>query len=161
VLVNDAADRRLDVIVVGAGFAGMYALHKLRAQGLSVRVLEAAPALGGSWYYNRYPGARCDDYCYSFSDELQQEWSWTEKYATQTEILQYLNWVADKLDLRRHVVFETGVASATTARPGGRLADKVALITGAARGIGRAQAVRSPRRAPTSWRWMCVALSRP
>ena len=100
----------LDVVVVGAGFAGLYALHKLRAQGLSVRVLEAAPELGGTWYYNRYPGARCDvesvDYCYSFSDELQQEWSWTEKYATQTEILRYLNWVADKLDLRRDIVFE-------------------------------------------------------
>ena len=96
-------------MVVGAGFAGLYALHKLRAQGLSVRVLEAAPELGGTWYYNRYPGARCDvesvDYCYSFSDELQQEWNWTEKYATQAEILAYLNWVADKLDLRaRHRV---------------------------------------------------------
>jgi cation diffusion facilitator CzcD-associated flavoprotein CzcO len=116
-LVNDAADQRLDVVVVGAGFAGLYALHKLRAQGLSVRVLEAAPELGGTWYYNRYPGARCDvesvDYCYSFADELQQEWSWTEKYATQTEILHYLNWVADKLDLRRDVVFETRVVSAT------------------------------------------------
>jgi cation diffusion facilitator CzcD-associated flavoprotein CzcO len=114
--VNDAADQRLDVVVVGAGFAGLYALHKLRAQGLSVRVLEAAPELGGTWYYNRYPGARCDvesvDYCYSFSDELQQEWSWTEKYATQTEILQYLNWVADKLDLRRDIVFGTRVDSA-------------------------------------------------
>ena len=82
----------LDAIVVGAGFAGLYALHKLRAQGLSVRVLEAAPEVGGTWYYNRYPGARCDvesvDYCYSFSDELQQEWNWTEKYATQAEILE-------------------------------------------------------------------------
>jgi cation diffusion facilitator CzcD-associated flavoprotein CzcO len=111
-LVNDA----LDVVVVGAGFAGVYALHKLRAQGLSVRVLEAAPELGGTWYYNRYPGARCDvesvDYCYSFSDELQQEWTWTEKYATQSEILDYLNWVADKLDLRRDIVFGTHVVSA-------------------------------------------------
>ncbi|MBV8785862.1 MAG: NAD(P)/FAD-dependent oxidoreductase [Mycobacterium sp.] len=106
----------LDVVVVGAGFAGLYALHKLRAQGLSVRVLEAAPELGGTWYYNRYPGARCDvesvDYCYSFSDELQQEWSWTEKYATQSEILRYLNWVADKLDLRRDILFNTRVVSA-------------------------------------------------
>ncbi|MEZ0352284.1 flavin-containing monooxygenase [Mycobacterium sp. pR1184] len=106
----------LDVIVVGAGFAGLYALHKLRAQGLSVRVLEAAPEIGGTWYYNRYPGARCDvesvDYCYSFSDELQQEWNWTEKYATQAEILDYLNWVADKLDLRRDIVVDTRVVSA-------------------------------------------------
>jgi len=109
-------DRYVDVVVVGAGFAGLYALHKLRSQGLSVRVLEAAPEVGGTWYYNRYPGARCDvesvDYCYSFSDELQQEWRWTEKYATQSEILEYLNWVADKLDLRRDIAFDTRVLSA-------------------------------------------------
>ena len=101
---------------MGAGFAGLYALHKLRGQGLSVRVLEAAPELGGTWYYNRYPGARCDvesvDYCYSFSDELQQEWNWTEKYATQAEILAYLNWVADRLDLRRDIALDTRVVSA-------------------------------------------------
>jgi cation diffusion facilitator CzcD-associated flavoprotein CzcO len=116
VLVNDAGERSLDVVVVGAGFAGLYALHKLRGQGLAVRVVEAAPELGGTWYYNRYPGARCDvesvDYCYSFSDELQQEWNWTEKYATQAEILEYLNWVADKLDLRRDIAFNTRVVSA-------------------------------------------------
>lgn len=108
--------KTLDAVVVGAGFAGLYALHKLREQGLSVKVLEAAPEVGGTWYYNRYPGARCDvesvDYCYSFSDELQQEWNWTEKYATQAEILSYLNWVTDKLDLRRDIVFNTRVASA-------------------------------------------------
>ena len=102
--------------MVGAGFAGLYALHKLRAQGLSVRVIEAAPELGGTWYYNRYPGARCDvesvDYCYSFSDELQQEWNWSEKYATQAEILRYLNWVADKLDLRCDIALNTRVVSA-------------------------------------------------
>ena len=101
------------MVVVGAGFAGLYALHKFRSQGLSVRVFEAAPDVGGTWYYNRYPGARCDvesvDYCYSFSDELQQEWRWTEKYATQAEILAYINWVADKLDLRRDVTFDTRV----------------------------------------------------
>jgi cation diffusion facilitator CzcD-associated flavoprotein CzcO len=106
----------LDVVVVGAGFAGLYALHKLRGQGLSVRVIEAAPELGGTWYYNRYPGARCDvesvDYCYSFSDELQQDWDWSEKYATQAEILRYLNWVADRLDLRRDIALNTRVASA-------------------------------------------------
>ena len=106
----------LDAVVVGAGFAGLYALHKLRSQGLSVRVFEAAPDIGGTWYFNRYPGARCDvesvDYCYSFSDELQQEWNWTEKYATQPEILRYLNWVADKLDLRRDITFNTKVTSA-------------------------------------------------
>lgn len=114
-VVNNAGDQLVDAVVVGAGFAGLYALHNLRSQGLSVRVLEAAPELGGTWYYNRYPGARCDvesvDYCYSFSDELQQEWNWTEKYATQAEILRYLNWVADKLDLRRDIAFNTRVVS--------------------------------------------------
>src|SRR5436190_5633384 len=106
----------VDAVVVGAGFAGLYALHKLRSQGLSVRVFEAAQDVGGTWYYNRYPGARCDvesvDYCYSCSDELQQEWTWTEKYATQAEILQYLNWVTDRLDLRRDITFRTRVTSA-------------------------------------------------
>jgi cation diffusion facilitator CzcD-associated flavoprotein CzcO len=115
-LVKNAGDQVLDALVVGAGFAGLYALHKLRTQGLSVRVIEAAPELGGTWYYNRYPGARCDvesvDYCYSFSDELQQEWNWTEKYATQAEILRYLNWVADRLDLRRDITFKTRAVSA-------------------------------------------------
>jgi cation diffusion facilitator CzcD-associated flavoprotein CzcO len=114
--VKNAGDQLLDAVVVGAGFAGLYALHKLRAQGLSVRVIEAAPELGGTWYFNRYPGARCDvesvDYSYSFSDELQQEWNWTEKYATQAEILAYLNWVADKLDLRSDITFNTRVVSA-------------------------------------------------
>ena len=109
------ASEVLDAVVVGAGFAGLYALHGLRAQGLSVRVFEAAPEVGGTWYYNRYPGARCDvesvDYCYSFSRELEQEWNWSEKYATQAEILRYLNWVTDKLDLRRDVTFDTRVTS--------------------------------------------------
>lgn len=102
--------------MVGGGFAGLYALHKFRSQGLSVRVLEGAPDVGGTWYFNRYPGARCDvesvDYCYAFSDELQQEWTWTEKYATQSEILAYINWVADKLDLRRDITFDTRVTGA-------------------------------------------------
>ena len=106
----------LDAVVVGAGFAGLYALHKLRSQGLSVRLFEAEPDVGGTWYVNRYPGARCDvesvDYCYSFSDELQQEWNWTEKYATQPEILRYINWVTDKLDLRRNITLGTRVTSA-------------------------------------------------
>jgi cyclohexanone monooxygenase len=106
----------VDVVVVGAGFAGLYALHKLRSQGLSVRVFEAAPDIGGTWYFNRYPGARCDvesvDYCYSFSDDLQQQWDWTEKYASQAEILRYLTWVTDKLDLRRDITLNTRVASA-------------------------------------------------
>ena len=106
----------VDAVVVGAGFAGIYALHRLRAQGLSVRVFEAAPEVGGTWYYNRYPGARCDvesvDYCYSFSAELEQEWDWSEKYATQAEILRYLNWVTDRLDLRAGITFNTRVTAA-------------------------------------------------
>uniref|UniRef100_A0A5Q5CAG8 FAD dependent oxidoreductase n=1 Tax=Mycobacterium sp. (strain JLS) TaxID=164757 RepID=A0A5Q5CAG8_MYCSJ len=112
----DQLPDHVDAVVVGAGFAGLYALHKLRSQGLTVRVFEAAPDVGGTWYFNRYPGARCDvesvDYCYSFSDELQQEWNWSEKYATQAEILRYINWVADKLDLRSGVTFNTKVTSA-------------------------------------------------
>jgi cation diffusion facilitator CzcD-associated flavoprotein CzcO len=116
VTVSDPHQSVLDAVVVGAGFAGLYALHKLRSQGLSVRVYEAAPEVGGTWYYNRYPGARCDvesvDYCYSFSDALQQEWTWTEKYATQAEILRYMKWVADKLDLRSGITFNTRVVSA-------------------------------------------------
>lgn len=111
-----ANQSQVDVVVVGAGFGGLYALHKFREQGRSVRVFEAAPEVGGTWYFNRYPGARCDveslDYCYSFSDELQQEWTWTEKYATQSEILQYINWVADKLNLRTGITFNTRVVSA-------------------------------------------------
>jgi cation diffusion facilitator CzcD-associated flavoprotein CzcO len=118
--VRSGSDRRaaaeVDAVVVGAGFAGLYALHKLRSDGLSVRVFESGPDVGGTWYFNRYPGARCDvesvDYCYSFSDELQQEWDWSEKYATQAEILAYINWVADRLDLRRDVTVNARVTSA-------------------------------------------------
>ena len=114
VVVSNSAD--VDVVVVGAGFAGIYALHKFRSLGLTTRVFEAAPEVGGTWYFNRYPGARCDvesvDYCYSFSDELQQQWSWSEKYATQAEILRYLNWVVDELDLRHGITFDTRVTSA-------------------------------------------------
>lgn len=111
-----ATQDTVDVVVVGAGFGGLYALHKFRHQGRSVRVFEAAPEVGGTWYFNRYPGARCDveslDYCYSFSDELQREWTWTEKYATQPEILSYIKWVADRLDLRSGITFDTRVSSA-------------------------------------------------
>jgi cyclohexanone monooxygenase len=109
-------EQDLDAVVVGAGFAGLYALQKFRTLGLSTRVFEAAPEVGGTWYFNRYPGARCDvesvDYCFSFSDELQQQWTWSEKYATQAEILRYINWVADTLDLRSGITFSTRVVSA-------------------------------------------------
>jgi cyclohexanone monooxygenase len=104
-----------DAIIVGAGFAGMYMLHKLREFGFSVRVIEAGTDVGGTWYWNRYPGARCDveslDYQYSFSDQLQREWNWTERYATQPEILKYASHVADWFDLRRDIQFETRVTS--------------------------------------------------
>ncbi len=106
----------LDVIVVGAGFAGLYMLHRLRELGLSARILEAADGVGGTWYWNRYPGARCDiltvDYSYSFDRALQTDWTWSERYARQSEILAYLNHVADRFDLRRDIRFETRVTEA-------------------------------------------------
>lgn len=108
---------KYDAIIVGAGFAGMYMLHRLRAAGFRAKVLEAADGVGGTWYWNRYPGARCDvksiDYSFSFDESLQQEWEWSEKYATQPEILRYANHVADRFDLRRDIQFETRVASAS------------------------------------------------
>jgi cyclohexanone monooxygenase len=105
-----------DVVIVGAGFAGLYMLHRLRGLGLSARVYEAGRGVGGTWFWNRYPGARCDvesmDYSYSFSNELQQEWRWTERYASQPEILKYINHVADRFDLRRDIQLETRVTAA-------------------------------------------------
>ncbi len=109
-------DKRLDAVIVGAGFAGLYMLHRLRERGLSARVYEAGDGIGGTWYWNRYPGARCDvesmDYSYSFSDDLQQEWKWTERYASQPEILTYINHVADRFDLRRDIQLSTRVTAA-------------------------------------------------
>jgi cation diffusion facilitator CzcD-associated flavoprotein CzcO len=105
-----------DVVVVGAGVAGMYAIHKLKSAGLGIRCFEAGTDVGGTWYWNRYPGARCDvetiDYSFSFDPDLEQEWDWTERYATQPEILRYLNHVADRYDLRRSITFSTRVTSA-------------------------------------------------
>jgi cyclohexanone monooxygenase len=105
-----------DAVVVGAGFAGMYMLHRLRGIGLSVRVYEQGSGVGGTWYWNRYPGARCDvesmQYSYSFSDELQQEWDWSERYAPQPEILRYANHVADRFSLRPDIQFDTRVDKA-------------------------------------------------
>ena len=102
-----------DVVVVGAGFAGMYMLHRLRGLGLSARVYEQGSGVGGTWYWNRYPGARCDvesmQYSYSFSDELQQDWDWSERYAPQPEILKYANHVADRFNLRPDIQFNTRV----------------------------------------------------
>ncbi|MGE0313455.1 MAG: flavin-containing monooxygenase [Lautropia sp.] len=104
-----------DVVVIGAGFAGLHMLHRLRTLGYSTRVIEAASDVGGVWYWNRYPGARCDveslQYSYSFSTDLEQDWVWTEKYASQPEILRYIRHVADRFDLRRDVRFDTRVGA--------------------------------------------------
>jgi cation diffusion facilitator CzcD-associated flavoprotein CzcO len=108
--------RLVDAVVVGAGFAGLYALYRLRGLGVSARAFEAGEGIGGTWYWNRYPGARCDveslDYSYSFSDALQQEWRWTERYASQPEILKYIAHVADRFDLRRDIQLGTRVTTA-------------------------------------------------
>jgi cyclohexanone monooxygenase len=107
---------KYDAIVVGAGVGGLYAIHRLRTLGLKVRAFEAGDGVGGTWYWNRYPGCRCDveslEYSYSFSDELQQEWHWPERYGTQPEILRYVNHVADRFDLRREIEFNTRVKEA-------------------------------------------------
>src|SRR5687767_7498469 len=119
-----ATSRDYDVIVVGAGFAGLYMLHRLRGLGLSVRVFEAGSGIGGTWFWNRYPGARCDvesmEYSYQFSKELQQEWEWSERYAAQPEILRYANHVADRFDLRRDIEFDTRVSAAVFDEAAGR-----------------------------------------
>ena len=112
----------LDAVIIGAGFSGMYQLHTLRDRlGLSVQVVEMADGVGGTWYWNRYPGARCDSeshsYCYSFSDELVRDWEWSERYPEQPEIIRYLNFVADRLDLRRSIRFNTRVVSAEYDEP--------------------------------------------
>ena len=108
--------RKFDVVVVGAGFAGLYMVYRLRGLGFTVRAFEAGDGVGGTWYWNRYPGARCDveslEYSYQFSEELQQEWSWSERYSGQPEILRYANHVADRFDLRREIEFNRRVVSA-------------------------------------------------
>src|ERR1700722_9775574 len=114
----------VDVVVVGAGFSGMYALYRLRGLGLSVRAFETGDGVGGTWYWNRYPGARVDVpslfYSYSFSSELQQEWSWPETYSAQPELLRYAEAVADRFDLRRDIAFGTTVTRAAYDEPAAR-----------------------------------------
>ena len=111
------APRDFDAIVIGAGFSGLYMLHRLRQLGFSVRVYERGDGIGGTWYWNRYPGARCDSesmyYSYSFMPDLEQEWHWTERYPGQAEILRYLDHVADRLDLRRDIELGSEVVAAT------------------------------------------------
>src|SRR3954469_18495228 len=117
---------QVDVVVVGAGFAGLYLLHRLRDAGFSARAFDEASDVGGTWYWNRYPGARCDittaDYTFGFDRELERERTWSKKYATQPEILRYLQFVADRYDLRRDITFDTKVERAEwddAAGPGG------------------------------------------
>ncbi|MER2107090.1 MAG: NAD(P)/FAD-dependent oxidoreductase [Solibacillus sp.] len=109
--------KQVDAVVVGAGFAGLYMLHKLRESNLHAIVYEAGAEVGGVWYWNLYPGAKCDIdsiyYCYTFSEELYKKWNWTSKYPKQQEILNYLNFVADELDLRKDIQFNTQVVGAT------------------------------------------------
>ncbi len=108
--------KRYDVVIVGAGFAGMYMLHRLRQINLTAKVYEAGDDVGGTWYWNRYPGARCDAeslaYSFSFSPELEQEWTWSERYAPQPEILEYAQHVSERFDLRRDIQFKTRVTNA-------------------------------------------------
>jgi cyclohexanone monooxygenase len=116
VVKNKEQAGRYDAVIVGAGFAGLYSLYRLRAAGFSVRVFEAGDGVGGTWYWNRYPGARCDvesmEYSYSFSPELEAEWEWSERFATQPEILRYLNHVADRFALRPDIQLGTRVTAA-------------------------------------------------
>ena len=105
----------VDAVIVGAGFSGLYMLHRLQELGFTARVLEAAEGVGGTWYWNRYPGARCDSeshyYCYAFSDEIRKAWQWSCRYPAQAEILAYLNFVADRLDLKKSITFGTRVTA--------------------------------------------------
>ena len=150
-------DADLDAVIVGAGFAGLYMLHRLRGMGFKARVLEAGSGVGGTWYWNRYPGARCDvesvQYSYQFSDALQQEWEWSERYAAQPELLRYANHVADRFDLRRDIQFNTRVKrgglrrgrGALGARDRGRRARHGHLLHHGARGACPRRTCRSSR----------------
>lgn len=115
-MAEASPENTLDVVIVGAGFAGMYALHSFRGMGLQAKVLEAGNDVGGTWYWNRYPGARCDvesmQYSYSFDESLQQDWQWPEKFSAQPDILSYACHVADRFDLRRSIDFDTSVIGA-------------------------------------------------
>jgi cation diffusion facilitator CzcD-associated flavoprotein CzcO len=121
---GDGATQQVDVAVVGAGFAGLYLLHRLRKAGFTTIAVDEADDVGGTWYWNRYPGARCDiqtiDYSYTFDPELETAWKWSEKYATQPEILRYLGFVADRYDLRRDIRFHTRITAATWDQAAGR-----------------------------------------
>ena len=139
-----------DALVVGAGFAGIYMLHRLRGLGFSVLLIDAAKGVGGTWYWNRYPGARCDleslEYQYTFSDEIRKEWKWTERYAAQPEILAYLNFVTDRLDLRGEHVRDALAAGvrivcSTDSHGAERLGNMILAVMTARRGGATADAV--------------------
>ena len=112
---SQVRSNEVDAVIVGAGFSGLYMLHRLHELGFTTRLFDAADGVGGTWYWNRYPGARCDSeshyYCYSFSDEIRKEWKWSCRYPAQPELLAYLNFVADRLDLRKDIDFGTRVAA--------------------------------------------------
>ena len=121
---NKGASGSIDVVIVGAGFSGLYLIHRLRREGYSLRVFERGDGVGGTWYWNRYPGARCDvesmQYSYSFDEQLQQDWHWPEKFSAQPDILAYANHVADRFDLRKEIDFETEVTAAHFEEAAGR-----------------------------------------
>ena len=114
--ISAANENDYDAVIIGGGFAGLYMLYRLRQIGLSVRVVESGDGIGGTWYWNRYPGARCDAeslvYSYSFNSEIEQKWQWSERYSTQAEILEYIEYVANELDLNKHISLNTRVISA-------------------------------------------------
>ena len=113
--ITDAEPTTVDVLVIGAGFSGLRALHHLRGKGYSAHLIEAGDDVGGTWYWNSYPGARVDieslEYSYAFDDDLQQEWEWPERYAAQADVLRYLEHVADRFELRRDITFGQRVQS--------------------------------------------------
>jgi len=112
---NDFYNKKFDAVIIGAGFSGIYMLYKLKKLGLSACIIESGSDVGGTWYWNRYPGARCDtwsmEYSYQFSETLQQEWEWSEKYASQPEILKYAQHVVNRFNLKKHIFFNKKVTS--------------------------------------------------
>jgi cation diffusion facilitator CzcD-associated flavoprotein CzcO len=152
-VAGPSATADLDVAVVGAGFAGLYMLYRLRGLGLRARVFERGTDVGGTWFWNRYPGARCDiesvDYCYSFSGELLTDWAWTERYATQPEILRYLQHVTDRFALRSDIQLGTRVTSMRYDEPANRWlvctdADEVVSARHCVLAVGNLSSVKRP-----------------
>jgi hypothetical protein len=150
-----AVPAEVDAAVIGAGFSGLYMLYRLRELGFSAVALDEAGDVGGTWYWNRYPGARCDvpttDYAYSFDPQLEKDWTWSEKYATQPEILAYLQHVADRYDLRRDIRSASGSLLPAGTRPAGAGGCALATATRSAAGTTSWPAGACPcRKLPTS-----------